>query len=296
MIVWLALLTVGAAACSTTQAEVVPVANEAVAVEAQETPTTEAESTAPAATSSTTPPPTIQPPAEESATTTQPPATDPGTTTGTTAEASATTTQPPATDPGTTTEQPSAEEASAATTDAPAEEESEATAEEFDSVVVVGSAADAAPPTTAAATDDGESAEPVPDGFVELEIGASAGRLGGASTADDRLVLLVRCLVGQDDIYPTVVVRRQVGDPMSEWTEPASWQYRFDTSEEAVQIDDGWMTDPEVQTFTDALALTDATHLHIDTYDTNGDPELEATLGLANKHLAIEAVQSCKDT
>ena len=285
MIVALALLAVAAAACSTTQAEVVPVANEAVAVEAQETPTTEAESTAPAATSSTTPPPTIQPPAEESATTTQPPATDPGTTTQ------------PAEESATTTEQPSAEEASAATTDAPAEEESEATAEESDSVVVVGSAADAAPSTTVAATDDGGSAEPVPDGFVALEVGASAGRLGGAKTADDRLVLLVRCLVGHDDIYPTVVVRRQVGDPMSEWTEPASWQYRFDTSEEAVQVADGWMTDPEVQTFTDALARTDATHLHIDTYDANaGQPELSATLGLANKHLAIEAVQSCKDT
>ena len=265
MIVWLALLAVAAAACSTTQAEVVTAANENVAVAVQ-TPTTA--STAPAVTSSTTLPPTTTQPATDPATTTQPPESE-------------TTTQQAA-DPETTTEQPPAEEASAATTDAPAEEESEATTD--------------ARSTTAEATDDGESAEPVPDGFVALEISASAGRLGGVSTTDDRLVLLVRCLVGQDDIYPTVVVRRQVGDPMSEWTEPASWQYRFDTSEEAVQIGDGWMTDPEVQAFTEALALTDATHLHIDTYDTAGALELEATLGLANKHLAIEAVQSCQDT
>ena len=275
MIVWLALLAVAAAACSTTQAEVVPVVNEADAVDAQEAPPTSA-STAQAVTSST---PSVttsaeQPPSEEPATTTQSPAEeDPATATEATAAESKTMTEQPTAEPETTT-------------DAPAEEASEATAAE---------SADAAPSTTLAATDD-ESAEPATDGFVELEVSASAGRLGGVSTTDDRLVLLVRCLVGQDDIYPTVVVRRQVGDPMSEWTEPASWQYRFDTSEEAVQIGDGWMTDPEVQAFTEALARTDATHLHIDTYDTAGALELEATLGLANKHLAIEAVKSCQDT
>lgn len=154
----------------------------------------------------------------------------------------------------------------------------------------------APPTTTAAATDDDELAESSLDGFEALETSASAGRTGGAATAGDRLVLMVRCLTGWDDIYPNVMVRRQIGDPLAEWTEPASWQYRFGGSDEAVQVKDGWMSDAEIQAFIDVLALTDATQLHIDTYDADGAYELGATVGLADKHLAVDIVRSCQDT
>ena len=146
------------------------------------------------------------------------------------------------------------------------------------------------------ATDD-ELVEPSPGGFVTPEPGASAGTTGRASARTDRLVIWVRCLTGStDDLHPSVEVRRQVGDPLSEWTEPASWQYRFDGSDEAVPVNEGRMSGAEIKAFIDALALTDATQMHIDTYDPDGAHELTATLSLANKHLPIEVVHDCQNT
>ena len=266
MIVRLALLVVVAAACSGTQAGVV---DEPGTVETQQSPTTAA-TAAPAATSSTASPTITAQPADAATTDSASIATSSAAPTAATpAPDAASSTAPPSTTDPQPVEEPS-------TTDPQPGEE---------------------PTTTTTAVTDDESAEPSPSGFVTPEPGASAGTTGRALARTDRLVLLVRCLTGSEsDLHPSVLVRRQVGDPLSEWTEPASWQYRFNGSDEAVQVNEGQMSGAEIKAFIDALALTDATQMHIDTYDPDGAQELTATLSLANKHLPIEVIHACQTT